>query len=165
MISHAKNIFLTSAFYKKLHLFKSWPSRFMYLTLRLMFPLKAYVETVTAYSCNLMFCQTECRHWVDSSKNNMLKLLLKAKLRSTSWWIRYFVQNNLEENEAAIKKFEQAATKRSYIPNCQIFHLKSFHWHVFPPQVIWLTSWLSSVSYTEASRCSQIMISIHYFVC
>lgn len=50
-----------------------------------------------------------------------------AKLRSTSWWIRYFVQNNLEENEAAIKKFEQAATKRSYIPNCQIFHLKSFH--------------------------------------
>ncbi|KAJ0979554.1 hypothetical protein J5N97_015028 [Dioscorea zingiberensis] len=30
-----------------------------------------------------------------------------AKLRSSSWWIRYFVQTGLEENEAAIKKFEQ----------------------------------------------------------
>ncbi|KAK9271140.1 hypothetical protein L1049_026729 [Liquidambar formosana] len=50
-----------------------------------------------------------------------------AKLRSSSWWIRYFVQTSLEENEAAIKKFEQAATKRSYAPNCQIFHLKSYH--------------------------------------
>ncbi|XP_059460295.1 probable pectin methylesterase CGR3 [Corylus avellana] len=50
-----------------------------------------------------------------------------AKLRSSSWWIRYFVQTGLEENEVASKKFEQAATKRSYVPNCQIFHLKSLH--------------------------------------
>ncbi|KAG6705296.1 hypothetical protein I3842_07G173200 [Carya illinoinensis] len=49
-----------------------------------------------------------------------------AKLRSSSWWIRYFIQTNLEENETAFKKFEQAATKRSYVPSCQIFHLKSF---------------------------------------
>ncbi|XP_062177562.1 probable pectin methylesterase CGR2 [Alnus glutinosa] len=48
-----------------------------------------------------------------------------AKLRSSSWWIRYFVQNKLEENEAASKKFEQASTKRLYKPACQVFHLKS----------------------------------------
>ncbi|GFY89476.1 hypothetical protein Acr_06g0014160 [Actinidia rufa] len=50
-----------------------------------------------------------------------------AKLRSSSWWIRYFVQTSLEENEAAAKKFEQAASKRSYKPACQVFHLKSYH--------------------------------------
>ncbi|KAF8404826.1 hypothetical protein HHK36_009715 [Tetracentron sinense] len=50
-----------------------------------------------------------------------------AKMRSSSWWIRYFVQTSLEENEAAIKKFEQAATKKSYKPSCQIFHLNSYH--------------------------------------
>ncbi|PKI51205.1 hypothetical protein CRG98_028412 [Punica granatum] len=49
-----------------------------------------------------------------------------AKLRSSSWWIRYFFQTKIEENEAAAKKFEQAATKRSYKPACQVFHLKSF---------------------------------------
>ncbi|CAA6653489.1 unnamed protein product [Spirodela intermedia] len=51
-----------------------------------------------------------------------------AKLRSSSWWIRYFVQVGVEENEVAMKKFEQAATKRSYKPACQVFHLnpKSF---------------------------------------
>ncbi|KAM7266554.1 hypothetical protein ACFE04_004451 [Oxalis oulophora] len=49
-----------------------------------------------------------------------------AKLRSSAWWVRYFVQTSLEENEAAIKKFEQAATKQGYIPSCQIFHLKSY---------------------------------------
>ncbi|XP_020102314.1 uncharacterized protein At3g49720-like [Ananas comosus] len=48
-----------------------------------------------------------------------------AKLRSSSWWIRYFVQSGLEENEAAIKKFEQAVSKRSYNPSCQVFHLTS----------------------------------------
>ncbi|XP_008777562.2 probable pectin methylesterase CGR2 isoform X1 [Phoenix dactylifera] len=48
-----------------------------------------------------------------------------AKLRSSSWWIRYFVQTGVEENESVMKKFEQAATKRSYKPGCQIFHLKS----------------------------------------
>uniref|UniRef100_A0A5B6YYB9 Uncharacterized protein n=1 Tax=Davidia involucrata TaxID=16924 RepID=A0A5B6YYB9_DAVIN len=50
-----------------------------------------------------------------------------AKLRSSSWWIRFFVQTSLEENEAAIKKFEQAAVKSSYKPGCQIFHLRSYH--------------------------------------
>ncbi|XP_044508575.1 probable pectin methylesterase CGR3 [Mangifera indica] len=50
-----------------------------------------------------------------------------AKLRSPSWWIKYFVQNNLEDNEAAAKKFEQAAAKRSYRPACQVFHIKSLH--------------------------------------
>ncbi|KAK6130800.1 hypothetical protein DH2020_035465 [Rehmannia glutinosa] len=50
-----------------------------------------------------------------------------AKLRSSTWWIRYFVQMSLEENEAVVKKFEQAAEKKSYKPNCQIFHLKSYN--------------------------------------
>ncbi|KGN43823.1 probable pectin methylesterase CGR3 [Cucumis sativus] len=49
-----------------------------------------------------------------------------AKLRSSSWWIRYFVQTSLDENEAVVKKFDQAATKRSYRPACQVFHLKSY---------------------------------------
>ncbi|KAJ6808961.1 uncharacterized protein M6B38_321610 [Iris pallida] len=48
-----------------------------------------------------------------------------AKLRSSSWWIRYFFQTGLEENEAVAKKFNQAVTKRSYRPSCQIFHLSS----------------------------------------
>ncbi|CAK8569801.1 unnamed protein product [Lathyrus sativus] len=50
-----------------------------------------------------------------------------AKMRSGSWWVKFFLQNNLEENEAANKKFEQASTKSSYVPRCQIFHLKSLH--------------------------------------
>ncbi|ESR35939.1 putative pectin methylesterase CGR3 [Citrus sinensis] len=50
-----------------------------------------------------------------------------AKLRSSTWWIRYFLQNSLEENEVAAKKFEQASVKRSYKPACQVFHLKSYH--------------------------------------
>ncbi|KAK1269988.1 hypothetical protein QJS04_geneDACA022095 [Acorus gramineus] len=49
-----------------------------------------------------------------------------AKLRSSSWWIRYFVQTGLEENEVAMKKFEQATTKKSYKPGCQVFHLSSY---------------------------------------
>ncbi|KAF7817410.1 putative pectin methylesterase CGR3 [Senna tora] len=49
-----------------------------------------------------------------------------AKMRSSSWWVKYFVQTNLEENEAASKKFVQASTTNSYVdPKCQIFHLKS----------------------------------------
>ncbi|KAG6503077.1 hypothetical protein ZIOFF_035366 [Zingiber officinale] len=48
-----------------------------------------------------------------------------AKLRSSSWWIRYFVQTGLQENEMAIKKFEEASTKNSYKPSCQIFHVTS----------------------------------------
>lgn len=47
-----------------------------------------------------------------------------AKMRSSSWWVRYFVQTNLEENETGVKKFEQAAVKKSYQPSCQVFHLK-----------------------------------------
>ncbi|XP_042487063.1 probable pectin methylesterase CGR3 [Macadamia integrifolia] len=50
-----------------------------------------------------------------------------AKFRSSSWWIRYFVQTGLEENEAATKKFEQGAAKRSYKPSCQVFHLNAYH--------------------------------------
>ncbi|PRQ48292.1 putative S-adenosyl-L-methionine-dependent methyltransferase [Rosa chinensis] len=50
-----------------------------------------------------------------------------AKMRSASWWVRYFVQTSLEENEAASKKFEQAAKKGSYQPSCQVFHLNSYH--------------------------------------
>ncbi|XP_020108738.1 uncharacterized protein At3g49720-like [Ananas comosus] len=46
-----------------------------------------------------------------------------AKLRSSSWWIRYFIQTGLEENENAVKKFEQTAGKGSYKPGCQVFHL------------------------------------------
>jgi hypothetical protein len=47
-----------------------------------------------------------------------------AKLRSSSWWIRFFIQIKLEENEVMSKKFEQAAAKKEYTPACQIFHLK-----------------------------------------
>ncbi|KAH0732740.1 hypothetical protein KY290_003588 [Solanum tuberosum] len=51
-----------------------------------------------------------------------------AKLRSSSWWTGFFAQSSLlEENEVAMKKFEQAASKRSYQPACQIFHLKPLH--------------------------------------
>ncbi|KAI8025561.1 putative pectin methylesterase CGR3 [Camellia lanceoleosa] len=50
-----------------------------------------------------------------------------AKLRSSTWWIRFLLQTSIEENEAATKKFEQAATKISYKPACQVFHLKSRH--------------------------------------
>lgn len=55
------------------------------------------------------------------------KLRRSAKLRSATWWVRYFVQTSLEENEAALKKFEQAAVKGSYYPGCQVFHLKAYH--------------------------------------
>lgn len=50
-----------------------------------------------------------------------------AKRRSSTWWSRFFVQTSLEENEAAVKKFEQAASKRSYQPACQVFHLNPYH--------------------------------------
>lgn len=50
-----------------------------------------------------------------------------ARLRSSTWWIRFFVLMSLEENEAAVKKFEQAAEKRSYSPSCQVFHLKPYN--------------------------------------
>lgn len=49
------------------------------------------------------------------------------KMRSSSWWAKFFNQNNLEENESAMKKFEQKAEKKSYKPACQVFHLKSLH--------------------------------------
>ncbi|KAL9681585.1 hypothetical protein QQ045_013370 [Rhodiola kirilowii] len=50
-----------------------------------------------------------------------------AKFRSSSWWKHYFTQTSLEENAAALKKFEQAATKSSFKPSCQIFHLKAYN--------------------------------------
>jgi hypothetical protein len=48
-------------------------------------------------------------------------------MRSSSWWKEFFSETNLEENEAAVKKFEQAASKMSYNPSCQIFHIKSYN--------------------------------------
>ncbi|CAI9304204.1 unnamed protein product [Lactuca saligna] len=57
----------------------------------------------------------------------MSKFGRPAKLRSSSWWIRFFVQTKLEENEVATKKFELAAAKKAYQSTCQIFHLKSLH--------------------------------------
>lgn len=48
-----------------------------------------------------------------------------TKLRSSTWWMRYFAQTGLEENEEATKKFEQAMTKESDKPGCQVFHLSS----------------------------------------
>ncbi|KAL6545866.1 putative pectin methylesterase cgr3 [Orobanche gracilis] len=50
-----------------------------------------------------------------------------AKFRSSSWWVRFFIQTNLEENETAAKKFEQEAAKKSYKSACQVFHLKPLH--------------------------------------
>ncbi|CAN1825655.1 Probable pectin methylesterase CGR3 [Linum perenne] len=49
-----------------------------------------------------------------------------AKMRSKSWWKRYFGLTNVEINEVVTKKFEQAAKTMSYSPSCQIFHLKAY---------------------------------------
>ncbi|XP_076951305.1 putative pectin methylesterase CGR3 [Bidens hawaiensis] len=54
----------------------------------------------------------------------MSKFGRPAKLRSSSWWIRFFVQTSLEENEVATKKFEMATAKKGYQSSCQIFHMK-----------------------------------------
>jgi putative pectin methylesterase len=54
-----------------------------------------------------------------------LRVCFQAKLRSSSWWTRYFVQTGLTENEGPLKKFEEAASKDDYKPDCQIFHLSS----------------------------------------
>ncbi|THU53608.1 hypothetical protein C4D60_Mb10t16230 [Musa balbisiana] len=63
-----------------------------------------------------------------------------AKLRSSSWWVRYFVQTGLEENETVMKKFEEASSKSSYKPSCQIFHVGTFvmeqHTRQFPSRRI-----------------------------
>lgn len=48
-----------------------------------------------------------------------------AKLRSPSWWQKYFLQTNLEEDDAATKKFEEASSTSSYKSACQIFHLST----------------------------------------
>ncbi|RDX75686.1 hypothetical protein CR513_44401, partial [Mucuna pruriens] len=50
-----------------------------------------------------------------------------AKMRSASWWKQFFTQISIEENEAVSKRFKQAASKMSYMPTCQIFHLSSYH--------------------------------------
>ncbi|MFS7968055.1 putative S-adenosyl-L-methionine-dependent methyltransferase [Helianthus anomalus] len=57
----------------------------------------------------------------------MSKFGRPAKLRSSSWWIRFFVETRLEENEVATKKFEMAAGKKGYESTCQIFHMKSLN--------------------------------------
>ncbi|KAL4577534.1 hypothetical protein LXL04_013643 [Taraxacum kok-saghyz] len=49
-----------------------------------------------------------------------------AKMRSATWWARFFVQTNIEENEAAAMKFERVAYENSYKPKCQVFHLHSY---------------------------------------
>lgn len=50
-----------------------------------------------------------------------------AKLRSSIWWAKYFVQLSLDENEGVAKKFGKASEKMSYTPHCQIFHLKPYN--------------------------------------
>ncbi|KAI3794151.1 hypothetical protein L1987_36779 [Smallanthus sonchifolius] len=50
-----------------------------------------------------------------------------AKMRSASWWARFLVQTSLEEDEAAVLKFDQAASEGLYKPKCQVFHLNSYH--------------------------------------
>ncbi|KAE8655833.1 Pentatricopeptide repeat (PPR) superfamily protein [Hibiscus syriacus] len=50
-----------------------------------------------------------------------------AKMRSSTWWVRFFNQISLQGNEAVTKKFEQAASKSSFLPACQVFHLKPYH--------------------------------------
>lgn len=90
------------------------------------------------------------------SCNWYITLYLKAKMRSSTWWIRFFVQTSLEENEAAAKKFEQAASKQSYKPGCQVFHLNSYHW--YQKHKIWnyfLTSFLVS------SSCHSYVVNKH----
>ncbi|KAI3813421.1 hypothetical protein L1987_18143 [Smallanthus sonchifolius] len=52
---------------------------------------------------------------------------VKGKMRSKTWWSRFFVQSSLEENEVAEMKFNQAASEISYKPRCQVFHLNSYH--------------------------------------
>jgi putative pectin methylesterase len=62
---------------------------------------------------------------LDSPLLTNLRVCFQAKLRSSSWWTRYFVQTGLTENEGPLKKFEEAASKDDYKPDCQIFHLSS----------------------------------------
>ena len=49
-----------------------------------------------------------------------------AKMQSSSWWICFFIQTSLEENDVTTKEFEVAATKHSYQPSYQVFHPKSY---------------------------------------
>lgn len=89
--------------------------------------------------CKLHFCLHACvlllllrkLHWLKMN-DNVKHFSVKAKLRSSFWWIRFFFQNSLEENDAMTKKFEQTIMKRSYKPACQVFHLKSKHWKSEP---------------------------------
>jgi putative pectin methylesterase len=51
---------------------------------------------------------------MEEGKEKLIRfVLLQAKKRSLSWWERYFLQINLEENEASSRKFGQASTKNS----------------------------------------------------
>ncbi|KAG2408506.1 probable pectin methylesterase CGR3 isoform X1 [Vigna umbellata] len=49
-----------------------------------------------------------------------------AKMRSPSWWKQFFTDSSIKQNESASKKFEQAASKMSFKPTCQVFHLSSY---------------------------------------
>ncbi|KAK4776687.1 hypothetical protein SAY86_005375 [Trapa natans] len=48
-----------------------------------------------------------------------------AKMRSKTWWVKFFMQTNLEEKEPATKKFEQASLKMDLQPACQVFSLET----------------------------------------
>uniref|UniRef100_A0A7N0ZWT4 S-adenosyl-L-methionine-dependent methyltransferase n=2 Tax=Kalanchoe fedtschenkoi TaxID=63787 RepID=A0A7N0ZWT4_KALFE len=54
----------------------------------------------------------------------MSKFGRPAKLRSATWWIRFFNQYKFEENDSAMKKFEQTSNKRGFKPSCHVFNLK-----------------------------------------
>lgn len=72
-----------------------------------------------------LLCLFALKNKISESLNLLVGVfVMQAKFRSSSWWIRFFIQTSLEENEAANKKFEQAAKKQSYRPACQVFHLK-----------------------------------------
>ena len=84
-------------------------------------------------------------------------------MRSSSWWVRFFVQTSLEENEVAIKKFEQAASKNSYKPGCQVFHLNSYHWFfkIYNNILSYFWDSLAQQSHKRKKKCEKKMSSSH----
>jgi hypothetical protein len=79
---------------------------------------------------------------------------VKAKFRTSTWWIRYFVQTGLQENESALKKFEQAALKKSYKPACQVFHLQSYDWKF----------WCHNIFHCSVCKLATNHANVSYFV-
>ncbi|WVZ23021.1 hypothetical protein V8G54_001565 [Vigna mungo] len=60
------------------------------------------------------------------ARESMLLCRTKAKMRSPSWWKQFFTDSSIKQDESASKKFEQAASKMSFKPTCQVFHLSSY---------------------------------------